>query len=151
MNRELSRPRTPRFRLILPHGVVMIATAYRVETDPTIEFAIYRAGFDAGVPDTSLVSEGEFGELKIRNFFPGSGCGFILKDDKIVAMEHGLQNFIGKSATFLDIPDTPLKEILLVVWENNPAFVSREFIRDLTTVVATFRMALRQYSENSWP
>lgn len=119
----------------------MVATVRQAKYDPIVEVAIYRKNFDAGQFDTSLVSEGDFGELKVRNFFPGSGCGFKGEDHKIAYIERGLQNFRGKYADIVTSNDTEF----LVVWENGQFALSSlsGFLEELTAVMSGFSRTLR--------
>ena len=87
-----------RLALNMPDDVAMIAdcTYKGDEDDPVVEFAIYRDSIAAGESDGRLRDEGVFEDIRVRKFFPGSGCGVITENGVIVYAEAGLQGFVGK-------------------------------------------------------
>lgn len=137
------QPNGLRLNLALPRTVAMVASVHHIQSDPTIELAVYRKDFDAGTPDDSLVSEGDFGELKVRNFFPGSGCGFIIKNEMLGFTEFGLKNFAGRCANVYATEKGNSDDGLLIVWESGPAFLHAELLKEITTVMDFFSKVLR--------
>lgn len=109
----------------------MIASARYMgdETYPTVELALYDRDFDAGDSDGRLTGETEFLLYKVRQFFPSSGCGMIMISDSdysdtggtIQSAEPGLQNFVGRRATWFSAGEDR-SDIILVVWRDEPNF-----------------------------
>ena len=130
-------PRSFSLNFFLPGSVAMVAVVQSLKEDQTIKMAIYRRSFDAGKPDTSLVSEGNFRKLKVRNFFPGPGCRLRIEDSRIASIGHGLQGFEGKYVGLKREDNTDL----LVVWEETaPLFPSSHF--EQLSGVATVMLGL---------
>lgn len=119
----------------LADDVVMIAIAVysRGERYPTAEYAVYRTNFPAGEPDNFATDEGSFGELWVRKFFPGSGCGVIVEDGRIRYTEPGLRGFVGRPIT---VSHTSGGDAVLVAWQEH----LRDFCKgELKTYLGTLQ------------
>lgn len=124
-----SKPSELHLRFRMPPEIAMVAAiinSNRALNDQSVEFAIYRKDFDAG--QLTSVSEGDFGELKVRYFSPCPGCGLSLKDGRINAIGPGLRNFNGKRAKII----VNLNTAALIVWKNEEAPFPPGFMEELT-------------------
>lgn len=138
-----TQPNGLHLNLTFPCSISMVAKVHRVLSEPIAELAIYRKDFDAGQHDTNLVSEGDFGELRVRKFSEVFGCGFIIKNKMLGFAEFGLKNFAGRCANVYATEKGNPDVGLLIVWEAGPAFLSAELLKEITTIMNFFSQVLR--------
>lgn len=122
----------------LADDVVLIAlAAYEGnESYPTVEFAVYPENFPAGDPGGFVTDEGSFDKLRVRKFFPGSGCGIIAEDGRIQYTDPGLRGFVGRPIT---VSHTTGGDVVLVAWREG----IRDFRRDELKVYLGKLLGLR--------
>lgn len=122
-------------RFVMPSEVAMIASVEHLagETAPTARLAVYKNNFDAGESDGRLTGESDFADLRVRAFFPGSGCGVAIDGDKISYAEPGLQGFVGKRVSVLSAPAQ--MDTFLLVWKEEPVELEKQVIDAIKFVI----------------
>ena len=102
----------------LEDGVLGVALAlyYAREDSPTVEWAILRMDSAPGKSDGRIRDDYFTDEVRVRRFFPTSGCRLYIENDILVCAEPGLQGFINHRVALINDEG----DILIIIFETAP-------------------------------
>lgn len=148
-----------RLALTLPHGAIGIAFCeYKGgEVTPTAEFAISLSSLAHDPNDGHLTDHGEFQALIgpnvpggsaeqhnviLRSYTSSPGCGILFRSGRIAYTEPGLDGFVGKAASLIQVgPATD--DAIIVVWADSAGELSNQTQRRLAALFHGLRNVFR--------
>lgn len=117
--------RPAKIGIMLTKGVLGVGTATVMggEDYPTVLTFLCRHGVSIAQGDSRETGYSDFVTTQLKIFFPGSGCGVIIENGKIVYTESGLAEIVGKP---IEISPTKTGDLVMIVYDESPEDVSEE-------------------------